>query len=167
MHGPTALALAGVCLPHLLTGTNTIHHCQASGDVDRPAGATWVLPRPWAAELLHGVCWHGISAETVACGEGECGNRQTAREKDLRAQGRNAVLLACVRRFSRLRIQSGVDSPPLASEDCRMWYGHNWRSILGCCWWCFFYQETQYMARGIALQMLLVAVTVSLWFHIH
>jgi hypothetical protein len=31
----------------------------------------------------------------------------------------------------------------------------------------FFYQETQYMARGIALQMLLVAVTVSLWFHIH
>ena len=97
----------------------------------------WVLPRPWAAELFHGVRQHGISAETVACGEGECGNRQTSREKDLRAQGRNAVLLACVGRFSRLRIQSGVDSPPLASEDCRMWYGHNWRTILGCCWRCF------------------------------
>lgn len=50
------------------------------------------------------------------------------------------------------------NSPPLASADAIF------RVLLA-----FFFldQEPQYMARGIDLQMLLIAVTVSLWFHIH
>jgi hypothetical protein len=41
------------------------------GKVLRAQGRNAVLlARSWAAQLLHGVRQHGISAETVACGKG-------------------------------------------------------------------------------------------------